>query len=513
MAHPVVVPRWLAASFVCLASASAQAAIGGLITSAGSGTAPTADSFVQLSRCSHAGNQLCDQPVDFKVASRGRYRFDGSYAAGRYQVSVTSEGYLSTQAEPFEVTGAETHRVDIALQPMPVRHANPTACTAPDERGFCQVGFEIENLSGGDQDLDTWINVATTSPVPAGWSRYAAGDRAPSTRIRLAAGERRTVQQQVYIGRDLPSGAYATLELQVSPHARPDRALAYDFFPAVIVGARAAGAASKASLEAARQRHEARGANAVAGERDQAAGARTSVVVEVTDAASGEPLPSAARPKFRLMACDQPGDTYCRWIEGHEQDLPASGVMVVETQGMYPGRYQIQTRAEDNFAYIYSATFEVPLAEPMRITMPMAKMPIAVDDVATCEAVPLDRCVLEYRLRNTTDQPQQAALWLYNNMLTSESSVGGSVYTQGRQGRALARPLAVRLAPGESRTVRQPIGLQQVASGSSGWFQLYIADARNPADAKNFYRLGNYSVYQQGPTKKVTVTPFPDLGR
>jgi len=511
---PAAALALLTTTLAGLGAVGAQAAVGGLISNAQTGAPPAADSFVQLTRCSHDGNELCDQAMDFTTASNGKYRFTGSYAPGRYQVNVITDGYLAGNPAPFEIVGKEDHRVDISLDRVPVVHANPSACTAPDASGFCAISYLLKNVSSQPQQLDAWINVATTSPVPAGWSRFAAGDHsARPTLVELAPGAAKTVTQHAYIGRGLPSGAITTLELFVAPHGAPDRTLVYDYFPAVIAREPGTTASSPRQQAADQRKHLQRQPLLRAGRRNQPAGRQTAVVVEVSDATTGEPLAPESAPKFRLMACDQPSDSYCRWIEGDEVDLPASGVMIVDTQGMFPGRYQIQTRAGDNYAYTYSQTFEVPTAGPMKIDMPMKLMPIAVEGVETCEAQPLDACVFKYRLRNTTGETQRASLWLYNNMLSSETSVGSSVYSQGRQGRAGAAPIAFTIPAGETLTVRQPIGLQHVASGSSGWFQLYIADPQDPAYAEGFYRLGNYSVYQEAGQKRVTITPFPFMAR
>lgn len=504
----------LSATLAALTTVGAHAAVGGTITNAQTGAAPAADSFVQLTRCSHDGNQLCDQGTDFTTARNGKYRFTGNYAPGRYQVNVITDGYLAANPTPFQIVANEQHRVDVALDALPVSYTAVSACTAPDARGFCAISYTLKNVSAQPQQLDAWINVATTSPVPAGWSRYATGDRsAQPTLVQLAPGAEKTITQHAYLGRDLPSGAYATLELFVSPHGAPDKTLVYDYFPAVIVTEPGAAAAAPVDLAAVQREHQLRRPALRAGRANQPAGRQTAVVVQVTDAATGEPVSLDSAPKFRLMACDQLTDTYCRWIEGDEVSLPASGVMVVDTQGMYPGRYQIQTRAADNYATTYSATFDVPTTGPMKIAMPMALMPVAVEGVETCQAQALESCVFSYRLRNTTGQTQRASLWLYNYMLASETSVGSSVYSQGRQGRAGAAPVTFSIPAGERITVKQPVGLQDVATGSSGWFQLYIADQTDPADGTGFYRLGNYTVYQDGTQKRVTITPFPFLGQ
>ena len=490
-------PARLLAAAVCAPLAAHAAVVGGSIVDAATGSAPPAGTFVAVSllQCSHDGNALCDLPVDFVQSRDGSYRFRDTLAPGHYQVSVTADGYQLAAPAPFTVVAQENHRVDVSLAALPVAYSNPVGCAAPDARGLCHVAFDLRNTSGAEQDLDAWVVVATTGPVPAGWSRFAAGDRsAAPRRVRLAAGETRTVKEAVYVGRDEPKGALATLELYVSPHGAPDHTLVYDFLPTVYFGVPAGTAAERPARPAAKP----------------AAGQRTTVTFRVTDAQTGQPLPLSAKPMSRLMACNENDDTYCRWIEGDAVPLPESGVAVVDVTGLFPGRYQFQTYAGDNYAYTYSATFDVPLVSSRVVAQPMARMPVAIDGATTCDAVPVDQCVLRYTLRNTTDREQRAALWLYDNMLSGEFSVGSSVFGQGRGGVPGAAPITVTLLPGETRTVAQPAGLGALASGSSGWLQLYVGDRADPAYGEGFYRLGNYTIWQDaGGAKMISVVPFP----
>jgi len=491
-----------AACAAAAASLAAHAGVGGTIVDASTGAAPPPGTFVGVSlmKCTHDGNALCDQSVDFVQSRDGTYRFRDALAPGRYQVTVTADARLAAFPAPFDVAAKEDHRVDVVLDALPVSYANPVGCTAPDAQGFCTLRFDLSNTSGVEQDLDAWFVVAATSPVPAGWSRYAAGDRgAAPVRVRLAPGGSRTVTSHVYVGRDMPKGAYATLELYVSPHGAPDRTLVFDMFPTVYFGvAGQAAAHASAPHDALR-----------AGGRARAAKGAT-LTWNVTDAQTGQPVPLSAKPTSMLMACNENDDTYCRWIQGDPVPLGANGVVTVDTTSLFPGRYQLVTYAADNYAYTYSATFDAPLAKSALVAQPMARTPIAIDGATSCQAVPVDQCAFDLTLRNTTDREQHAAVWLYDYMLSGENSTGTSVFGQGRGGAPNAAPKTLTLAPGETRVVRQPAGLGGLASGSSGWLQVYVGDARDPAYGEGFYRLGNYAIWQDaGGAKMISVTPFP----
>jgi hypothetical protein len=140
----------------------------------------------------------------------------------------------------------------------------------------------------------------------------------------------------------------------------------------------------------------------------------------------------------------------------------------------------------------------------------MSRNPVAVEAATTCDAAPVDQCVLGYTLHNTTDRVQDAVFWLYDYLLTGASSVGGSVFTHGRAGAPGAAPIRVVLQPGERRVVSQPVGLGGLPSGSSGWLQLYVGDRRDPAWGEGFYRVGNYTIWQDaGGPRMISIVPFP----
>ncbi|GAA0747592.1 hypothetical protein LRH25_23220 [Ideonella azotifigens] len=513
--------KWaLCLSWLGLAALPAHADVWGRLFDASTQQAFVADDYpsVELHRCSAPGDTLCAEFVaGAEPAADGSYRFAaGSFdSPGRYQLWGSALNHEYTHSAPFSVTGSEDHPMDMPLDLLPLQASKLQSCTTVDAEGFCSVSYTLRNVGSTSRQLQAWVLNSTTAFMPAGWSQYTYGDGdTKRVQLTLGAGKQKTLTQKVYVGKQLPRGAYASISLFVSPKDLPQQALIWESLPTVFSEGDGTLRPISAAAEQARALRARRHAGLIAAGTPAARpDAKLSFLSgQVLAADTGAALPLELAPSVRLMSCDRSDDEYCRWIEGDGLALPADGKFYLNLAKLPAGRYQIHALANAHYGMQFSKTFDIPGTSASSLTLTMPQVVVDLDDVARCSNTPVGDCQLAYTLRNTSARDQTVSLWLYLNALQSESQAGSVVYDIGKKGKALGLPVTVTLPAGQTQVVTQALGLTGLPGGSTGWLRLFVAQASDIAHAEAYFSLGNYalSTGDDGVTR-VTVLPRPPL--
>ena len=507
--------RWLAL-WVLAITPLAHAGVTGRLTDAATGQPfpPELMPWVQLHSCQAPGDELCSVfAVAVDVAADGSYRFTNKdVPPGTYQVWGWADGHELGRTAPFTVTGSEPHAVSLALQILPVKLTAIDGCTVLEPGGYCTVSYTLENVSTQSQPLQAWVMASATSDVPAGWSQYEWGDgNQKPVELILHAGQSQTLSQRLYVGRKMPSGAYTSLSLMVSPQGAPQKTLIWGDFPTVLFSDADGGMRAAAAPKATTLRRPAGSVRAGDGSAAPAAAGGTTIVGRVVAADTGLPLPVEYAPKLELMMCEQPDDNYCRWMQGDAARLDATGTFTVNFARSTAGRYQLHAVADSHYGATYSPTFDLPGEPSQLLQLKMQRFAVELDAVKRCTAAPSQACTMVYTLRNTTRRELRTRAWLYTYAVVSESQTGSSTYDIGRGGDAHSAPMLLNLAPGQSVELSQTIDFSGLPAGAAGWLRLFVSESADIADALASFAVGNYSVSAGTNGAVVSVVPRPDI--
>lgn len=500
-----------------LLAPAAHAGVWGSLTDATTGQPFPAESFPQvvLNRCLNAGDTLCSGFTGVvNPGAQGIYRFGtGVVAPGTYQIAGWADAHQVTYSKPFTVAGGETQRVDMALAPMPLAISDVQGCAALEPGGYCTVQYTLANVGAGALALKAWVMASATSDIPAGWSQYEYGDgsRKPVD-VHLEAGASTTLSQRLYVGRDMPSGAYTSLSLLVAPADAPQRTLVWTDLPEVLFG-------SGGSVRLETQPRDRRDAMAALRRPGQVlagaaptAGKRTVIHGRVVGSDTHQPLPVDDKPQVQFLRCELPTDDYCRWLQSDPAMLGDDGTFTVDLTGAPTGRYQLHALAGSHYGYEASATIDVPGPVPKLLQLAVPRFAIDLDEVVRCENAAAASCPMTYKLRNTTGRDLSVDVWLYLYGVQTEAQTGQPIYAVGRDGKPHGLPVRLTIPAGQVVDFSQALDFSTLPAGATGWLRLYAGKPGDAAEALSTFAIGNYTMSAAADgSVRVSVVPRPDV--
>jgi len=520
----------LALTATALASAllvpAARADVLGVLTDAVTGQPfPEGLPFVQLLSCLNTGDKLCSGWIAaVNPDASGAFRFDGStLAPGSYQVTGWSDGHEQKRSKPFTITGTEDHSVNLALAMVPVTVSEIQGCETLEAGGYCTVHYRLTSQASEQLQLQVWAMVDASSAIPAGWSEYEWGnDSAKPMVVTLGAGKSKALSQRIYVGTGMPSGAYSSLSLFVSPKGKPQETLITEMLPTVLFTATGGGGnglrietdsrAKAQAMAAMKQARLVRKGWEGKAQVQAAASGKLTIYGQVIGADTGAALPVEDKPQVELMRCEMPDDTYCRWLQSDPATLDETGKFTVHMTNAPAGRYQLHVIAGAHYGQSVQPVFDLPGAEGtklLKVTLP--RLAIDLDAVERCTAAPADNCPMRYTLRNTTSQDISAAVWLYTYGVQSKSQSGTPIYDIGQNGKAHGQKILVTVPAGQTYDLASKLDLSDLAPGSTGWMRLFIGDPNDAAQAISYTHIGNYTVSAGAEGRTLTVVPRPDV--
>lgn len=499
-----------------LCAPAAHADVWGTLTDAATGQPFPDAGFPQvvLSRCLNAGDTLCSGFTAVATpGARGAYRIAAQQVEpGTYQISGWADAHQYTYSAPFTVAGTESHRVDLSLQPMPLNVTDVQGCAALEPGGWCTVQYTLANVSASTQSLKAWVMASATSDIPAGWSQYEYGDgNRRAIDVTLAAGASTTVTQRLYVGRDMPSGAYTALSLLIAPSDAPQRTLVWTDLPEVLFGDAGSVRLEQRPRDRRRTMEALRSAGLIAAGH-LPAGSRTVIHGRVVGSDTRAPLPVDDKPQVELMRCELSTDSYCRWMQSDPATLGEDGTFSADMTGAPAGRYQIHALAASHYGYLASATFDLPGTPPKLMQLTVPRFAVDLDHVERCDSAPASSCPLTYTLRNTTGRDLSVDVWVYLYGVQSEAQTGQPIYDVGRGGKPHGLPLRVAIPAGKVVDVTQTLDFSTLPAGATGWLRLFVAKPGDAADALSVFAIGNYTISAAADgSVRVTVVPRPDV--
>jgi hypothetical protein len=190
---------------------------------------------VQLQACQDPSFDLCMGTVGlFSVDANGRYTHSARrLAPGRYQLwAFRQHGatYGLNYSKAFDYDGG-TAIVNIIAAKAPLEYGPVTACAGSDALPAgtpCTASYDLTNVTSSALTVDLWAVVSTSESGSAqGFSQYDVGLDGTSQHrsVTIAPGATVKVSHLVPVGRQLPSGTYASLEFFASEPGKPARAL------------------------------------------------------------------------------------------------------------------------------------------------------------------------------------------------------------------------------------------------------------------------------------------------
>ncbi|GAA0754519.1 hypothetical protein LRH25_28840 [Ideonella azotifigens] len=210
----------------------------------------------------------------------------------------------------------------------------------------------------------------------------------------------------------------------------------------------------------------------------------------LTDAVTGLPLTKADFAVVNLMSCPSADYQICTTYSA--QGIPDANGHYAIAQALPPGVYQIRVLADNhaskNLAPVTVTGFEGKSTK----NYALAPLPMVVSDMTPCQTIAAGgSCKYSYVLSNTTSKTLKTSVWSQTEQGPNGSPMFRTNYTMGK---STSAPMAIKLAPGESKKVTQSMSLSDMLSGSTGALYVYASTADDQTNTIGYGYGFNYTV-------------------
>lgn len=216
----------------------------------------------------------------------------------------------------------------------------------------------------------------------------------------------------------------------------------------------------------------------------------------LTDASTGQPLPTEAGATVSLMHCPAAGYAVCP-DEMFSVPTAADGSYIVSMVDLEPGYYQLRT-APPNYGYSYSKSFELAGgATAIKLNLKAQPLKLQFGNVQPCAtSSSAADCSFSYTVTNSGSAAISADVWASVDGYPTGASYAHVVFSVGKNDSR--KPTRVDLAPGASTVVTQVLPLADVPSGVMGVVDLYASKPGKPGSTIGYSSGFAFTVTESG---------------
>lgn len=490
-------------TYVLTAHAPTHSWVVGLVTDGNTGEPVSIDldASIAIYSCTSDSSSSCTKKVNWWYTDdSGNYQIplidltEGYY---RFRLTASGSKYETTYSDVMEL-GPDSGMVTLnwTLEPVPVDVSidDIVPCSKTSSKGICKFSYVLSNPTSSDMTVQVWGFATfdqTDSAVAPSEFAFGKGDKRKPFNVTLAAGASETITQKLSLT-GLQSGTEGDVHIFVSAVDAPLQPLALaQAFGFTMTADGTADIMTAAQAQAFLKSHQRSMAGIVPPSR-----AGTAAVGD-SDTFSGQVSFDDGRDiaNLSLHRCDSADQTVCPFDTDVEvYTLPGGQFRFnMADVGNLAASYQVWTKDKD-YDQTYSAPIQyVPGTSVSGVDLEGIPHQITISKVKNCDGddasevtqyyiTPGSDCSISYVVSNNSSDTMTLDSWTTNEV--SGAPIGSGTDTTyvwypvaKKDG---FNPVEFTLAPGETKKIKQALGMSSLTSGATNSVYLWVSKAGAP---------------------------------